>query len=197
MKSESIKCKGVIFDMDGTIIDVPYDWDKIRADIETQGKPILAFIQGLGKSERLEKWKILEKYEREATQKAVLKEGIPELFEFLAKKGIKTALVTNNSAKNVDYLLEKFDLTFDCVITRESGLWKPSGEPLLAALETMEVKKEECCLVGDSHFDIKAAGDAGIDTVFILNSEGKKFSSDAIEVLNSVWELFDKIESLL
>jgi beta-phosphoglucomutase-like phosphatase (HAD superfamily) len=36
-----MKLKGVIFDMDGTVVDVTYDWNQIREELNSQGKPIL------------------------------------------------------------------------------------------------------------------------------------------------------------
>ena len=86
--------------MDGTIVDVPYDWSKIRSELETQGKPILVYLQNLSEPEKSRKWAILEKFEEKATKAAVLKEGIPEFLAFLGQHGIKTALVSNNSQKN-------------------------------------------------------------------------------------------------
>jgi HAD superfamily hydrolase (TIGR01549 family) len=192
-----MKLKGVIFDMDGTVVDVTYDWDQIRTELNTQGKPILFYLKSLEEPERSEKWKVLEKYEREATERARIKPGMRGFLDLLNKEGIKKALVTNNSQKNVSFLLEKFNLEFDCVIARESGLWKPSGAPFQAVLKKLGLKKEECCVVGDSHFDIKAAEEAGILNVFILNENKEKFASMPAEVLGSVEELIERIEQLL
>ena len=83
--------------MDGTVFDVPYDWKKIKDELRTEGKPILVHIKSLPEPEKSVKWKILERYEKEATQKAVLKEGMKEFLQYLEKQEIKTALVTNNS----------------------------------------------------------------------------------------------------
>lgn len=192
-----MKLKVVIFDMDGTVVDVTYDWDQIRAELNTQGKPILFYLKSLKEPDKSEKWKVLEKYEREATEKARLKPGMREFIGLLNQKGIKKALVTNNSQKNVSFLLEKFDLEFDCVIARETGLWKPSGAPFQAVLKKLGLKKEECCVVGDSHFDVKAAGEAGIPNVFILSENKEKFASMPAEVFGSVEELMERIERLL
>ena len=192
-----MKLRCVIFDMDGTVVEAPYDWKQIRAELMTQGKPILTFIQSLEEPERSEKWRVLERYEHEATQKAVLKEGILELLDFLTERGIKKALVTNNSQKNVSFLINKFNLKFDCIISRERGLWKPSGAPFVEVLEKLGQKKEECCAVGDSHFDIKAAEDAGISMVFILNRDEEKFASMRAEVFHSVEDLKKRFEHLL
>ena len=192
-----MKLKCVIFDMDGTVVDVSYDWSQIKTELMAQGKPILVFLKGLEEPEKSEKWKVLEKYEQEATQKARLKRGMREFLNLLSEKGVKKALVTNNSQKNVSFLLKKFNLEFDCVISRESGLWKPSGAPFLAALKKLGLKKEECCVVGDSHFDIKAAREAGIPNVFILNEDKERFVSMKTEVFSSTEALQKRIENLL
>jgi HAD superfamily hydrolase (TIGR01509 family) len=192
-----MKLKCVIFDMDGTVVDVTYDWNQIRAELNTQGKPILVYLNGLEEPDKSEKWKVLEKYERAATERARLKPGMRGFLGLLNQKGIKKTLVTNNSQKNVSFLLEKFKLEFDCVISRESGLWKPSGAPFRAVLEKLGLKKEECCVVGDSHFDIKAAQEAGITNVFILSEDKERFASMPAEVFGSVEELMKRIEQLL
>lgn len=189
--------RGVIFDMDGTIVDVCYDWARIKADLGSQGQPILAYLGSLKEPERTRKRTILERYEEEATQKAQLKEGIPEFLEFLGKNRIKTALVTNNSRKNVSFLLQKFRLDFDCVLSRESGLWKPSGAPFLSVLERLKLEKTDCCVVGDSHFDIRAALEAGIPRIFMLNECEKTFSDPEVEVFASVADLQKRIATLL
>jgi HAD superfamily hydrolase (TIGR01509 family) len=115
---------------------------------------------------------------------------------FLEKRGIKKILVTNNSRKNVLTLLKRFKLDFDHVLTREDGLWKPSGAPFLAALKQLGIEKEESCVVGDSHFDVEAAEEAGITKVFILSSDKEKFSSYAVESIESAEELKKEIEEL-
>ena len=183
--------------MDGTLIDAPYDWPKIRSDLDTRGKPILAYISGLIEPEKSLKWEILEKYEHEATVNATLKKGIPELLEFLGDLGIVKALVTNNNQKNVSYLLDKFNLVFDYVLTRESGLWKPSGAPLREVLKTFNLTQEECCAIGDSEFDIRAGMDAEITHVFILNPHRKKIVSAGAEMFVSIEAIQKKIEQLV
>ena len=192
-----MKLRGVIFDMDGTVVDVSYDWNEIKAELATQGKPILAFLSSLEEPEKSEKWRVLERYEDEATMKAKLKPGIARFLDFLSERGIKKALVTNNSKKNVDFLLKKFDLEFDRVISRESGLWKPSGAPFAAVLEKLGLKREECCVIGDSHFDVKAANEAGISCVLILNEDKERFASTNAEVFSTVGELQERLRTFL
>lgn len=187
----------VIFDLDGTVVDVPYDWKRIKEKLQTQGKPILSHIQSLREPERTRKWAILEKFEEEATNQATLKKGMDEFLAFLKEKGIKTALVTNNSRKNLEFLLNKFHLNFDFLLSREKGLWKPSGAPFLHVLTKLGVKNWECCVIGDSHFDVRAAEEAGIKRIFVLTRDQDKQFSPGIESVKTVQELKAKIAKLL
>jgi HAD superfamily hydrolase (TIGR01549 family) len=191
------RIKGVIFDMDGTVVDVPYDWKKIKQELQTEGKPILSHIQSLQEPERSKKWAILEKFEQDATAQATLKDGMIEFLSFLKDRRIKTALVTNNSRKNLEFLLDKFQLSFDFLLSREAGLWKPSGTPFVFALQNLGIEKSECCVIGDSHFDVKAAEDAGIKRVFMLNQKGDKTFSGGVETVRTVKELEEKISQIL
>ncbi len=185
--------KGIIFDMDGTVVDVSYDWTRIKRELQTKGEPILSHIQNLKEPERSKKWEILEQFEEEATVQATLKDGMARFLALLNKKGIKTALVTNNSRKNLDFLLKKFRLNFDLVLSREAGLWKPSGAPFLYVLKNLGIKKKECCVIGDSHFDVKAAEAAGIKRIFVLTQEKEKKFSSGVETVRTVEELQEKI----
>ncbi len=189
--------RAAIFDLDGTIVETAYDWPKIKAELGTGEVPILAYLSGLKGRERSRKWKILQSHEDQATRAAVLKEGIREFLAFLSAKGIQKALVTNNSAKNVRAILKRFDLRFDIVLSRESGLWKPSGAPFTRVLEKLGLEPGECFVVGDSLYDVRAAHDAGIQLVFILRGDPERSSSFPAEVLETVADLQSRIKELL
>jgi HAD superfamily hydrolase (TIGR01549 family) len=192
-----VKLRGAIFDMDGTVVDVPYDWKKIKEELRTEGKPILVHIKSLSEPEKSAKWKILERYEREATQTAVLKEGMKEFLQYLKERGLKIALVTNNSRINVDFLLGKFNLNFDYVLSRERGLWKPSGAPFFAVLKELNLHRNECCVIGDTRFDIEAAREVQISKIYILSVDKDKFSSNDVMTFSTVSELREHIDSVL
>ena len=53
--------------MDGTVVDVLYDWARIKADLGAGDVPILSYLSGLAEPERSRKWAILRRYEDEAT----------------------------------------------------------------------------------------------------------------------------------
>jgi HAD superfamily hydrolase (TIGR01509 family) len=192
-----MKIKGVIFDLDGTVVENDYDWARIRQELGTGGMSILGYLDSLEEPERTAKWSILETHEAAQTEASVLREGVRELLGLLRARGIATALVTNNSRKNTEFLLNKFRLDFDCVITRESRLWKPSGAPFLEVMKNLGLTPETCGVIGDTHFDVLAALDAGIGTIFLLSDEPERFAGFPVEVFPDMDFLREHLETLL
>jgi HAD superfamily hydrolase (TIGR01509 family) len=192
-----MRIKGVIFDLDGTVVENDYNWTRIREELGTGATSILGYLDSLEEPERSAKWTILETHEAEQTEASVLREGVRDLLGLLRARGIAAALVTNNSRKNTEFLLNKFGLAFDYVITRESGLWKPSGAPFLEVLRSLDLEAEDCCVVGDTHFDVLAALDAGVGAIFLLSGEPERFAGFPVEVFPDMDFLRDYLESLL
>ncbi len=164
--------KGIIFDLDGTLIDSHYEWSLIRKKIGVDNFPILTYINGLKGVLKREAIKTLEVFEKRATYKARLQKGIKKFLAFLLKKGIKKAIVTNNSRKNVEYLLEKWKLSFDAIVTRDDGVWKPSGKPLELVIKKLNLRKDEVIFIGNSNPDRLAAEAAGIKYICISHKKG-------------------------
>ncbi len=192
-----MRIRGVIFDLDGTVVENDYDWPRIREELGTGAPSILGYLDSLAEPERSAKWAILERHEARQTLASRLRGGIIELLGMLRSRRIATALVTNNSRQNTAFLLGKFGLEFDCVITRERGLWKPSGAPFLEVLRTLGLDPGECGVVGDTHFDVLAALDAGIDSIFLLTDDPGRFAGYPVEVFPAVGALLDRLEYLL
>ena len=185
--------RAVILDLDGTVVENDYDWPRIKEELGTSGEPILTCLDGLEEPERTRKWDILERHEAVQTDQARLRRGMKELLELLAARGVFSALVTNNSQANTTFLLNRFGLAFDYVITRESGLWKPSGAPFLEVMEKLDLEPGECCVLGDSRFDILAALDAGIGIIFLLAEDPDRFAGFPVEVFSSIEGLRKRI----
>lgn len=172
--------EAVLFDMDGTLVHSVYDWIAIRDALGVAGHSILDEIEAIADpTEREQKRDMLNAFEREASLAATLKDGALELVKFVRDQGLKTALVSNNSLENVSHILQKFGLEFDEVLTRDVGLHKPSGAPLLEVMRRLELRPEHCMYVGDYLFDVQAGLDAGCAQVGILYDETGEFSEGA------------------
>jgi HAD superfamily hydrolase (TIGR01509 family) len=161
--------RAVVFDMDGTLIDSTYDWPEIRRRLGVTGSSIIDDLNGLPEPERSRRWAELEEIEGSATDGARLHEGVHELLDLLSSRDLLTALVTNNNEVNTQRLLERFGLRFDVVLTRDSGLWKPSGAPVVEAVERLGVAPGDCLGVGDSRYDVLAAREAGLAAVCLVH----------------------------
>jgi len=171
--------RSVIFDMDGTLVDSTYDWPSIRRDLGVAGASIIDELNDLPEPARSTRWKELEVIESGATDAATVHAGADELLDLLHAHGLTTALVTNNNEANTRRLLDRFSLRFDVVLTRDSGFWKPSGAPFAEAARLLGVATEHCVGVGDSHYDILAARDAGLRAVCMLNDGASHHNGDA------------------
>ncbi len=169
----------IVFDMDGTLIDSDYDWSAIRRRLGVVGPSIIDELNGLPERERDARWQELRSIEREATLGARLKSGARELLRMVAERGLATALVTNNSEDNTRLLMDRFDLEFDVVLTRDSGMWKPSGAPIAEAVRRLGVDPERCLAVGDSRYDVEAARDAGCGRVCVLYGGAERYRDHA------------------
>jgi HAD superfamily hydrolase (TIGR01509 family) len=186
--------EAVLFDMDGTLIHSEYDWPTIRLELGVDGPSIIDALNALREPQRAESWARLEAVERQASDNAVLVDGTENLLSLLAERGIKTALVTNNSTENTEALMARFDLSFDVVITRDSGLFKPSGAPLVEAMRRLGVSGAETIAVGDSHYDVQAAREAGCAMVIIVNGGCRRWGKDADQAFEDLRELAEFLD---
>jgi len=190
------KIRGIIFDLDGVVINSPLNFLDIKKRIGLDSdEPLLESIEKISDPEKKKKaHRILKEEEKEAASLSSLNKDIPLLFSFLERKGIKRALVTRNNRAAVRTALEKFGLNFDVIITREDALPKPAKEPVVLACKRLKLSPEEVVLVGDYKFDIIAGRDAGIKTI-LLRNKNSSFCQLADVVINSLREIEELILS--
>jgi len=161
----------VIFDMDGTLTLPFLDFRRIRAEIGLP-EPLLETMMALPPGpERDRAFSILERHEDEAAEKSELSGGARETLDLLRARGVRTAVVTRNSRKSAERVLEKHALAFDLVVTREDAPAKPRPEPLLLISDRLEVPPAEALMVGDYKYDVMAGRAAGMRTALLLLGE--------------------------
>ena len=181
--------KAVLFDMDGTLVDSPLDFERIREDIGiTRPQPILEYLDTLDEDARARGHAILDQHEHCAACEAKLIDGAADLLDFIRASGLKIALVTRNSRRAVDTVLATHALTFDAIVSREDAAIKPSKEPLVLACSRMGVELKDTIFVGDYEFDRQSGQAAGIPT-YILSRTGKIEKDDEILSLRDVIEI--------
>jgi len=185
------KFKGVIFDLDGVLVNSSLDFKLIRRKIFGFGfnGPVLEGIKKISDPrERERAWKILERCEREDALTSKLNEGLLLLLKTLTKKKIKSSIVTRNSRKSVEIVKDRFKLNFDFIVTRDDAPPKPAKEPVLLACKKMGLKPEDVIFIGDYEFDMVSGKGAGVVTV-LLKSNKQPFSQNADIVVDSLEEI--------
>lgn len=64
------------------------------------------------------------------------------------------------------------------MLTRDSGLWKPSGAPIIEAMSRLGVAPDRCLVVGDSRYDVNAARAAGSAAICLLNDGARRYAGE-------------------
>jgi pyrophosphatase PpaX len=104
--------------------------------------------------------------------KYTLLDGALDTLRLLKKHQISTAIVTSANTKKIEALLTTLKISdyFDHLITIDDVKEaKPHPEGILKAMSSLHAKPDSSLMVGDSEADIKAATNAGIDSVLLLN----------------------------
>src|SRR5205823_5550877 len=138
---------------------------------------------------------ILLRHEERAAAESSLNPGCREILTWAHHHRLRTALITRNSAASVNIVLAKHELQFDCVNSREFGLFKPDPAPLLHACRCLSLQPDECWMIGDGQHDVDAAAAAGIRCVWLSHGRARPFQSAAWQIVANLHELLRLLES--
>lgn len=171
-----LKC--VIFDLDNTLVDSDLDFAAIKAEIGAD-EPILEYRARCDEPERRRVDAILSRHEARAASSCGMCAGAPELLAFLARRGVKRALLTRNSQVSVATVLGRHGMTFDCVVSRDDEVApKPSPEPVLLICRRLSLLPPECLMVGDYLYDVQCGQAAGARTMLVHGPHRDKFAAE-------------------
>ena len=199
---KDMKLKAVLFDFDGTIVDLNFKYaesriaiinilkelnfdtskfslyDTAQTIIEKVEKQIVERSMNMKLPEIKDKiWSIIDEFEIEAVNASELVKETRSILELLSEKGIKKGLVTNSGRKAVQLALIRHGLEhgFDVVVTRdEVDRLKPYGDGIESALRILNVPIENAMYIGDSINDMLAAKNANVFSI-IINRQANCF----------------------
>lgn len=158
--------RGLIFDLDGTLVDSALDFDAMRREMGLPDKqPILEALAELPEPRRSECWAILRQHEREGAERATLMPGVAELMAALEHRGIRRAVFTRNGREATLHTLRRLHLRFDTIMAREDVPAKPDPTGIWTICALWGLGRDEVAMVGDYLFDIEAGRRAGVQTV--------------------------------
>ncbi|MCS7065796.1 MAG: HAD-IA family hydrolase [Fimbriimonadales bacterium] len=177
--------RAILFDIDGTLIDtvelitqaLNYTYRKhLGIELPKEelrrliGLPLKAQMHYL--DERVEQpvdheameADEMDYYERHRHLERVLPEGVEAVRE-AHRRGYRTALVTSKNRMELKSVLPRLNLNpaVDAIISADdSPRPKPAPDPVLTALQRLQVPPEEAVFIGDTVFDIACGRAAGV-----------------------------------
>ncbi len=196
--SSEIAC--TLFDLDGTLVKTHIDFARMRDEIRKlaeshgvrpeilDGKDILEMVEASaevltnsGTGFRQRAFSLLEQIEVEGCANPTEIDGATELLSFLTRAEIKTGVVTRNCRAVSVPLLEKFDLRYDVLLTRDDvSRTKPDPDHLHAAMKILSVSPHNTVMIGDHFLDIRAGVNAGcVATVGVLGDREPRWLDPA------------------
>ena len=181
--------------MDGTLTTPMLDFPQIKEAMGIGKQPILEALAAMDAQRRCEAEAVLHAYEERAALDSTLNVGCDELIVWVRQAKLRTALITRNSRKSVAAVLSKHGLSFELLITREDGKFKPDPQPLRYACETLGVDASEAWMVGDGTYDVQAGNAAGIRTVWISHGRDREFPDEPWRTVRDLGELLGLLRS--
>ena len=218
MSKGKFNVKGIMFDLDGTILDTkPAYVEAARIAFKATGQDTPEMSTALQIPKRIEQKQpindlvktdvkaFLDVYLRTFyTISASETKPFPNVastLETLSQKA-KLAVITMRFVPGNAIIseLEQFHLNkyFTHVVTAlDTHKPKPSPEALIKAVAAMDVQMCDCIIVGDSVVDVKAGKAAGAKTVAVLSglySRAELMEAEPNFIINDIAELTDLVD---
>lgn len=187
--------RGILFDMDGTLIDQTLDFPKIKREMGIGERPLLEGLAELELHRQPAARAIMERYEAFGAESCALGSGCRELLAWMAQRQIPLALITRNSRRSAALVVQRHALPIEILITREDCAFKPSPAPLLLACQKLAVAPSQAWMVGDGQYDVEAGNAAGIPTVWLSHGRPRPFTAEPWKTARDLHELFDLLQA--
>ena len=207
--------RAVLFDLDGTLTDTIDDIsDAMNRSLRLHGLPgwtVAEYCYLVGDGARvlaqravrdrqdlaLSVQKEYQAYYQEHTRvKSRPYEGVPEMLQSLAAKGLPLAVFSNKPDADTKNVVSHFfpDIPFAVVRGQLEGVpVKPDPMGALAVAQSLGVRPEEVLYLGDTATDMRCAVNAGMQPVGVLWGFRKR---DELEESGAKWIIAHPLEAL-
>jgi HAD superfamily hydrolase (TIGR01509 family) len=194
--SRGIPIRGIIFDLDGTLVDSRLDFELIRSEMGLPSQtPILEALRCTPPGRELDRMKaVLSAHELRSARRATLFDGVTEFLQWVDQRQLPRAILTRNSRDCTDIVIDRLGLEFSCVLTREDAPPKPDPAGLIAICNRWQLAPAEVVFCGDYLFDLQAGHRAGMRTILFAPGELPEFADQADLVLREFHSAAVRIE---
>lgn len=154
--------EAVVFDLDGTLVRLPIDYDTLFREFKTimrvdEVRPLVDTVTRLDEKTRERVFRAWDEAEVAVSESVVANEEGLKIFKAYVQK--PKALVTLQGKRAVKIILEQLGLCFDVVVTREDTLKR--DEQLRKAAEKLKARVQGLLFVGNTENDSVAAEKVG------------------------------------
>jgi HAD superfamily hydrolase (TIGR01549 family) len=173
--------RGVVFDLDGTLVAQAIDFDAIRRELGLPaGAPLLEALAQWPDAARAAAWEVLDRHEGAAAAAAEVLPGVHDFLAWLAARDVKRAVLTRNSRASADAVLRRCGLDlFDPVVTRDDAPFKPQPDGIWRICAAWGVAPAEVLMLGDYLYDIRVGRAAGARTALLTHGRDWPFAAEA------------------
>jgi HAD superfamily hydrolase (TIGR01509 family) len=186
-----MKYRGIIFDLDGTLVTSSLDFRLIREELNCPHElDLLEFVAQLTcPKAQVQANNIIARHEYQDALSARPIAGMVCLFDALASANLPSAIVTRNSQIASKIKVSNSRIPVQLVLTREDHKPKPAPDALLAIAKRWQLAPASLLYVGDYLYDIQAAHNAGMQSCLINHGLNKDYQHQADLVISHLSEL--------
>lgn len=191
MESLSLKTfTGVIFDLDGTLVESSLDFPFLRQSLHCpEDMDLLTHVASLSGDAQAKANAFIEQHELDDAQHAKWLPGALELVSAIAALGLPMAIVTRNSPKAASIKVKNNNIPIKTVLTRADAPAKPDPAALLMIAKDWQQSPETIMYVGDYKYDIQAAINAGMHGCLFAPNETPDYANLAHSICTDYHEL--------
>jgi beta-phosphoglucomutase len=202
---------GVIFDMDGVLVDTGWahrrSWydlaqkerlemsdEFFRRTFGMQNDTILPMLRpGISREqmERLADWKE-QRYRQIVQERVELAPGVADLLADLKQHGFRLAIGSSAPPENLDVFWERLGLAdwFEARVTKEEiARSKPAPDTFLRAAQKIGLAPACCAVIEDAVPGVQAARAAGMPVIAVTTTRSCEDLAQADRIVNSLAEL--------
>ena len=213
--------KGIIFDMDGTIVDsLPYHYEAWKIFFnenkvenfseklnEYKGGGTLDLMRTVYGNQYSKKELKKMSEDKEKIFRKIYKGEIKQILGFkkfldeLKSKDIMVGLASNAIRKNVSMIINELEIYdyFDSIICGdEVNNGKPNPEMFNESIDRFNINKNDCLIFEDSLEGIKGAINSGIKAIGVTSGSSCEFLMDAgaVETIENYLKIKNKLNKI-
>lgn len=193
--------KGIIFDLDGTLVHLPTDYKTIQEKLKNIfqiNEPFSPLIPSIIDKANGDKSKIDEAFEMICEQEMIAiqnlesMQGVNDIMNFLKAKNCLLYLVTMQCRKVTIEILNKLGITdlFSNILTRDESYDR--FEQIQRTLEKIKLNPEQILVIGDTIYDMECAKKVGCQYILLSDKNESDNDLKIIKNLADIKEVVNK-----